>query len=310
MVVGAVLQISAFSTTQMLIARIISGIGNGLNTATAPVWQAETSKASMRGKLVVLELVLNIAGFSLSNWVNYGFTYTTGQIQWRFPIALQLLFIMVLFATVPWLPESPRWLVNKGRVAEAEKIIADLEDLDVDDPWVLTQSKEVQFAANEERENSVPFKDLLRGRTGKGKGTCVLRRLLLGMSAQALQQLAGINVTSYYLPTVLEQSVGLRGKMPTLIAACNSVSYLFFGSIALLFVESLGRRILLITASAGQGFCYLIITILLSQVPAGGASNSTQQSCASASIAFFFLYYVFFGFGFQGVPWLVSLKHY
>lgn len=47
---------------QILIARIISGIGNGLNTATAPVWQAETSKASMRGKLVVLELVLNIAG--------------------------------------------------------------------------------------------------------------------------------------------------------------------------------------------------------------------------------------------------------
>lgn len=191
MVVGAVLQISAFGTTQMLIARIISGIGNGLNTATAPVWQAETSKASMRGMLVVLELVLNIAGFSLSNWVNYGFTYASGDKQWRVPIALQLLFIAVLFATVPWLPESPRWLVNKGRVAEAEKIIADLEDLPVDDPWIITQSQEVQEAARQEKENAVPIKDLLRGRTGKNGGNCVLRRLLLGMSAQALQQLSG-----------------------------------------------------------------------------------------------------------------------
>lgn len=196
MVVGAILQISAFGTTQMLVARIVAGVGNGLNTATAPVWQAETSKASLRGMLVVLELVLNIAGFSLSNWVNYGFTYATGSIQWRFPIALQLVFMIVLFATVPWLPESPRWLVNKGRVDEAKQIIADLEDLPLDDPWVQTQSAEVEHAAEEEKENAVPFKDLLRGRTGKGGGTCVLRRLLLGMSAQALQQLSGINVTS------------------------------------------------------------------------------------------------------------------
>lgn len=109
MLVGAILQISAFSVAQMLVARIIAGVGNGLNTATAPIWQAETSKASMRGKLVVIEMVLNIAGFSLSNWITYGFSFFGGGIAWRFPIAFQLLFMFVLFATVPWLPESPRY---------------------------------------------------------------------------------------------------------------------------------------------------------------------------------------------------------
>ena len=112
MLVGAVLQISAFSVAQMMVARIISGVGNGLNTATAPVWQSETSKANMRGKLVVIEMICNIAGFSLSNWITYGFSFLDGGIAWRFPIAFQLLFLFTLFATVPWLPESPRWLVR------------------------------------------------------------------------------------------------------------------------------------------------------------------------------------------------------
>ena len=180
MVIGCILQVSAFSPAQMIVARIIAGIGNGLNTATAPVWQSETSKASMRGKLVVIEMICNIAGFSLSNWVNYGLAYVGGPIAWRFPIALQMIFLFVLFGTVPWLPESPRWLVSHGRIEEAEQIIADLEGTTIDDPWVVTQSKEVQWAAEAEREHAVPFKDLLRGRTGGQKGTCITRRLLLG----------------------------------------------------------------------------------------------------------------------------------
>lgn len=82
MSIGAILQISAYSTGQMIAGRIIAGLGNGLNTATAPVWQAETSKAAWRGKLVVIEMILNIAGFSLSNWITYGFSFASGPITW------------------------------------------------------------------------------------------------------------------------------------------------------------------------------------------------------------------------------------
>jgi MFS family permease len=122
------------------------------------------------------------------------------------------------------------------------------------------------------------------------------------MGTQAMQQLAGINVTSYYLPTVLIESVGQTETMARLLAACNSVSYLLFSLIGIPNVERWGRRKMMMYAAAGQFFCYLIITILLSYNEKPGYPHSAEV--AKASIAFFFLYYVFFGIGWQGVPWL------
>ncbi|KAL8671441.1 MAG: hypothetical protein Q9168_004070 [Polycauliona sp. 1 TL-2023] len=301
MSIGAILQTTAFGVPQMIVGRIVAGIGNGLNTATAPVWQAETSKAAWRGKLVVIEMILNIAGFSLSNWVTYGFSFVGGPVSWRVPLALQFIFIAVLFGTTPWLPESPRWLIAHGRIEEAETIIADLEATTVDDPWVVTESKEIQWAADFERENGMSWADLLNGRTGAGN-TCTIRRLLLGAGTQAMQQLAGINVTSYYLPTVLVESVKLDNSLARLLAACNSVSYLLFSLIGIPNVERWGRRKMMMYAAAGQCFCYLMITILIrySEI----LEEDAATKVASASIAFFFLYYIFFGIGWQGVPWL------
>ncbi|TLD25704.1 putative sugar transporter [Venturia nashicola] len=302
MAIGALLQTTAYGVPQMIVGRIVAGIGNGLNTSTAPVWQGETSKASWRGKRIVIEMIMNIAGFSLSNWVTYGFSFLSGGVSWRFPLAFQFIFIFILFATVPWLPESPRWLIAKGRVEEAEQILADLEGKTVDDPYVITQSKEIQWAANYEKEHQVRWRDIVRGRTEKAGGTCTIRRLLLGMGTQAMQQLVGINVTSYYLPTVLINSVGQTETRARLLAACNSVSYLLFSLIGIPNVERWGRRKMMMYAAAGQFFCYMMITILLYYNEKPGYAGSGKV--AEASIAFFFLYYVFFGIGWQGVPWL------
>ncbi|KAI5921327.1 general substrate transporter [Camillea tinctor] len=304
MSIGAILQIAAFGLPEMFVGRIIAGIGNGINTSTAPVWQGETSKASWRGKLIIIEMIMNIFGFSMSNWVTFGMSYVEGSASWRFPLALQFLFIFILFATVPWLPESPRWLIAKGRIQEADVILADLEGLDVADPYVATQSKEIQWAVNYERENTVPWSMLLRGKTGPNGGTCTMRRLLLGMGTQAMQQFSGINVTSYYLPLVLISSVGLDEKLARLLAACNSVSYLLFSLIGIPNVERWGRRKMMMYAAFGQFVCYAVITICIryNEDPTLGEVVRTQW--AEASIAFFFLYYVFFGIGWQGVPWL------
>ncbi|GAM89376.1 hypothetical protein ANO11243_074130 [Dothideomycetidae sp. 11243] len=302
MSVGAILQITAYSVPQMIVGRVIAGIGNGINTATAPVWQSETSKASWRGKLIVIELIMNIFGFSLSNWCTFGFSFVGGPVAWRIPLALQFIFIAILYATVPWLPESPRWLIWMGRNEEAQQILADLEGLDFHDSFIVSESKEIQFAVEYEKENSIPWSLLLRGQTGGKGGTCTIRRLILGMGAQAMQQFAGINVTSYYLPTVLIKSVGLGETQARLLAACNSVSYLLFSLIGIPHVERWGRRKMLMYAAAGQCFCYLIITVCLRYNELPGYAH--QHEMAKASIAFFFLYYIFFGIGMQGVPWL------
>ncbi|WPG97487.1 general substrate transporter [Acrodontium crateriforme] len=313
MSIGALLQITAYGVPQMIVGRIVAGIGNGINTSTAPPWQAETSKAAWRGKLIVIELILNIAGFSLSTWVTFGFSKIKGgnpalpghtPIAWRIPLALQFIFIVILFATVPWLPESPRWLVQKGRVEEAELVLADIEGTDIEDPYVQTELSEIKFASEYEMNNKTRVRDLLRGRTGSEGGTCALRRIFLGMGAQAMQQLSGINVTSYYLPTVLIESVGFSNSMARLLAACNSVSYLVFSLIGIPNVERWGRRKMMMYAAAGQCFCYFMITILLRYNVYYGVDTPEAKMLASASVAFFFLYYVFFGIGFQGVPWL------
>lgn len=155
-----------------------------------------------------------------------------------------------------------------------------------------------------ERVNAVSWGDILRGRTNEKAGTKSLRRMLLGMGTQAMQQFSGINVTSYYLPTVLTQSVGLSENLARLLAACNSVQYLCFSFLGIRQVDRWGRRNLMIFGAAGQCFCYIIITALLrfNEMP----SYAHRDSVASASVALFFLYYVFFGIGMQGVPWRMS----
>ena len=192
MAIGAILQITSYGVPQMIVGRIVAGLGNGMNTATAPVWQAETSQAHWRGKLIVIELILNIAGFSLSNWVTYGFSFVDGPVSWRIPLAFQFLFIFILWFTVPWLPESPRWLIAHGYIDEADQIIADLENKDIMDPFVITESKSIQAAAEYERQHGVSWVDLIKGKSQAG--TCTIRRLILGGGTQTFQQLAGINV--------------------------------------------------------------------------------------------------------------------
>ncbi|PYI10934.1 hexose carrier protein [Aspergillus sclerotiicarbonarius CBS 121057] len=295
MAVGTVLQASSYSLAQMFVGRVILGIGNGINTSTAPIWQTETAQVSWRGRLVILEMALNVGGFMMVNWINYGLSFHGGALAWRLPIALQFFFIVVLFATVPWLPESPRWLLCHGRTQEALEILCSIEDKPMDDPYIATQHSEIAYSIQYERENAVPWRDLLTGRsTGDTK---TLRRLILGAGTQALQQFQGINIMSYYLPLVLINTVGLSNSMSRLLSACNATVYFVFAAMSVTLIERFGRRGLMLLSTLGQCVCFLVITILL-------RFAEIDRQYATAAVAFFFLYYIAFGIGMLGVPWL------
>lgn len=151
------------------------------------MWQTETSQTRWRGRLVVLEMTMNIVGFSLVNWINFGLSFAGGAVAWRLPLALQFLFLLILFATVPWLPESPRWLIAHGRADEAVVILADLENKVADDPVIIAARNEIVYSVRYERENAIRWRDLARGHADGGTKT--VRRLLLGIGSQVCPNL-------------------------------------------------------------------------------------------------------------------------
>lgn len=122
---------------------------------------------------------MNIAGFSLSNWMTYGFSFASGSISWRFPIAFQLVFSVIIYATVPWLPESPRWLLAHDQLDEGVAVLVALEGSDAtkDDKEIIKERDIILEALRIERETAPSWRDILRGNTGD---TGMMQRLILG----------------------------------------------------------------------------------------------------------------------------------
>ncbi|KDR72882.1 hypothetical protein GALMADRAFT_739330 [Galerina marginata CBS 339.88] len=286
MSIGAILQMSSFSAGQMIFGRLITGEAFKINTATAPVWQSETSKPAWRGRLVILGMIMNAAGFSLSNWMTYGLSFATGSISWRFPIAFQLGFSIVLFFTVPWLPESPRWLLAHGYYEEGVSVLIALEGAhaSIKDEIIINERAKILEAVRIERETSPRWRDVLKGSTGD---TGMVQRLVLGAGTQWMQQLSGINVTSYYLPLILQDSVGHSNSLSRLLAACNSLFYLLFSFVGLLLIEKAGRRKLMMWGAAGQCMCYILISGLLSQSDSSNPATRARFGAAARRFSFF-----------------------
>lgn len=112
---------------------------------------------------------------------------------WRVPIAFQVIFAVAIICTVMSLPESPRWLIKKGRYEEAAEVFAALEDTNVDDDEVVLLIEEIR--ATLPLVESGSLKDLFK--FGKEKN---FHRTMLGMANQLQQQLGGINVSLLHDP--------------------------------------------------------------------------------------------------------------
>ena len=113
----------------MILGRLIIGIGIGMLSGTVPVWQSECSSAHNRGKHVVLDGLFISAGYAITSWVNLGlYQVKTGSVAWRVPLAIPGLVSLIPMFSIFFLPESPRWLVQKGRLEQARATLVSLNN--------------------------------------------------------------------------------------------------------------------------------------------------------------------------------------
>ncbi|KAK1763988.1 general substrate transporter [Phialemonium atrogriseum] len=295
MVVGGAIQASCYGSAQMIAGRIISGIGNGMNTSTIPVYVSECSRPSSRGRAVSRQMSIVIFGTVVAYWLDYGTVRNlTGDVVWRFPIAFQNFFALVTIFTIPFLPDTPRWLYSHGRKAEAISVLARLLDCSEDDPEVKRTEREMEDVIRfEEESTKLSIKDLINDKT-EAKNT---RRLVLCFLIQFFQQFTGINVIAFYVTIVLETNVGLSKDLSLLVAGFIQIAFWLGTFPPMVLLDKAGRRPMLMLGSTALSITMVIFT-------AGIAVNTTASS--KLALAMLFLYEISFGMSWNSIPWLYA----
>ena len=236
----------AESVTTLVVYRLLGGIGVGIASIAAPMYIAEISPARIRGRMVSVNQFAIVSGMLITYFVNYFIARGGGEawnmtVGWRWMFASEsipsILYLLLLFSV----PESPRWLVEQGRVARARTILVRIAG-------PRSADAEMQMigdtAAKETQRNLRLFAPEMRF------------VLFLGVMLAILQQVTGINVFLYYGTEIFKQlgSVADVALLETvLVGAVN----LTFTLIAIWTVDRLGRRPLMILGSAGMGISLL-----------------------------------------------------
>ena len=125
-VLGAIVQSTSFSLAQLLVGRMIGGAGLGIFTAQSPTWQAETARKEIRGRVIASSLSYLVIGLVIAYFLDYGMAKHPGSVSWRFPFAFQAFLAGMNVVMTRFMPESPRYLLLKGREAEARTNLAAL----------------------------------------------------------------------------------------------------------------------------------------------------------------------------------------
>lgn len=240
--------------------RILGGVAIGLASSLSPMYISEVAPASMRGKLVSVNQLTIVVGVLVAQLVNWWLVRDLpagatdefirgswfGQVGWRWMFALtaapSLLFLLGMFLV----PESPRWLLKKGRSGEAAKTLARIGG----ETYAQEEIRDVEVTLNNEKQHAVRLSDLLDPRLRKV--------LVLGIVLAVFQQWCGINVIFNYAEDIFRAAGYDISSVLKNIAWTGSVN-LAFTFVALGFVDRSGRRPLMLLGSFGLAAVYGVL---------------------------------------------------
>ena len=280
----------AFGVVDLIFWRVIGGLGVGAASVIAPAYIAEVSPAQIRGRLGSLQQLAIVTGIfiallsdaMLANVAGGAAEPLWGLDAWRWMFIAGAVPSIVYGVVSLRLPESPRYLVAKGELEKASEVLTTVTGA-VD---VKAKIAEITGTLNTERSESL--RDLRGNRLG-------LKPIVwVGILLSVFQQFVGINVIFYY-STTLWQSVGFGESEALLITVITSVTNIVVTIVAILLVDKVGRRIMLLVGSVGMTLTLGLMALAFSfgTLDAQGAVTlpdpwaTVALICANGFVVFF-----------------------
>jgi sugar porter (SP) family MFS transporter len=261
-----------------------------MDTATIPVWQSECSRAHNRGFLVCFEGAIIAVGTFVAYWIDFGLSYVDSSVQWRFPVAFQILFAILVSGGAMMLPESPRWFVMRGHDKEALEVLAQLNDSTIDAEDVLTDFNLMKADLKATEGNKASWRELFKfGKTQE------FQRMMIGCSGQFFQQFTGCNAAIYYSTLLFEQNLHMKHRLSLILGGVFATVYALATIPSFFMVERVGRRNLFLIGFMGQGLSFIITM---------GCLIQDNEQNAKGAVVGIFLFICFFAFTTLPLPWI------
>ncbi|MEO6799517.1 MAG: sugar porter family MFS transporter [Rhodanobacter sp.] len=294
----------ATAVWDLVLWRLIGGIGVGVASVIAPTYIAEVAPARIRGRLGSMQqlaIVLGIFAALLSDtWLadlsgGAASMLWWGLPAWRWMFLAATLPAVIYGLLVLWVPESPRHLVAKGRIAEARVVLRKVLDMHSE---AALDKKLGDIEVSLRSEHRPRLRDLF------SKGTGLLPVVWVGILLSIFQQFVGINVIFYY-STTLWHSVGFSEADSFTITVVTSIVNVLVTLVAIALVDKIGRKPLLVIGSAGMAITLAAMAWCFSQATGSGADLSLPGSIGMVALVAANAYVVFFGVSWGPVVWVL-----
>lgn len=310
--IGIAISCASNNVECLIAGRIINGLANGCTAMMVPLWQSEVTPREIRGRIISLQQCVINFGILSSFLIQYGCSFINSNAAWRVPIGIQMVPTIALFCVMWILPESPRWLLLKGRNLDALQVLARVHaNGDQDDDYVRAEFIEIKQKFEWEQTVKKPsYFDLLFSKK-------YARRTYIGIGAQFWQQAVGINSILYYAPFLFQQA-GVGSSEASLLA--NVIEGVILNVVTwpnMYYLDTWGRRKPMILGAIGMGISMLLIGVILKAEGDPSYSQTSHKvnfdftsnpAAGKAVIAFLYLYVASFAISWATPAWVVPAE--